>query len=630
MAKKKNKAETILRRAEKLFNSGNFLLAEKEFLKIRNKIDHVDIDQKLEVCRKETRSVKVRQLIKDAHKAVQNEDLFRAIALFQDANALLPDPSLMGKVKELQERLAIEQRGEAAQLAAAAHDYAGAALIYARAWEETGQQEFLLKNALNLVKAERYEQAVGQFELLDHLEPEAVYAWGFALAKLNHYCGAMERWADLDLHDSGFVGQKEHLFELACSQENYMGVADFLDGMETSTDPELLALHAKCYFHLSREQMDFLAPMMTFWLTAVYSRQISDGFSNDPDVKDKIQQKLIRMAEQRINYHGDLQNTGRAANYLEIEKKLINDLVLLSRQQPGSACPISTPGYALISGSSAAILDLIRTNRNYFKDEVHYMETGGYYSRASQALYELKTGDVAKAMEYIDAMDPRAETDEFIDYVTRIVRLKYGFFALKNNDKSFLKYFRYSHELFLSVPAVEKGFTDLMLQCDGDQLFLYEELLLYLHKQHPSDLVGKALSFIMAKSAIKRYNTGTIKNKQVKVALEKALRLDENNELAHETLEQTCIELETEEIFSAMGRHKLNKAARLTADSAYSQVSDHFFDMINDLIDNFQQTSNGLDSGVKQIYLNDFLNAILIVDVSHPLINKIQAEIDRI
>ena len=687
MAKKKNKAETILRRAEKLFNAGNFLLAEKEFLKIRNKIDHADIDQKLTVCRKETRSVKARQLIKDGYKAVQNEDLSQAIDFFQDANELVPDASLMDKIKELQDRLTLEKRGDAAQAAANAHDYAGAAALYARAWEETGEQEFLGKNALNLVRAEQYEVAVEQFKRLDHPEPEAVYAWGLALAKTHHYCRAMEQWVELDINDPRFVQQKEGLFELACSvlyeglkkapdvqaylhdaqlllsiaqslgskaqvhvsalgkvceyyrlllledfweQENYMGVADLLEGMPTVVDPELLALHAKCYYHLSRDQVDFLTPMMTYWLTAIYSRQVSDGFSNDPDVQNKIQQKLIRMAEQRINGYGDLQNTKQAAEYLDIEKKLINDLSFISQQQPEETCPICTPGYALISGSFTAILNVIRANRNYFKSESHYLETGGYYSRASEAMYALRTGQHEKAMEYIDAMDTKNESDEFFDYVSRVVQFAYGFIAIKNEDRSFLKYFRSTPELFASVPSIEEEFSDLMLQYGGDHLLLYEELLLYLHKQHPSDLVGKALSFMMAQSAIQRYNRKKINNKQVKVALEKALNLDEHNELAYDTLEQTCIELETKEVSSAINRNKLNKAARLTADSVYTEVYDNFFDFMGEIVDEFKQTDISLDNAVKRVYLNDFINAVLIVDASHSLRRKIQAQIDRI
>ena len=210
------------------------------------------------------------------------------------------------------------------------------------------------------------------------------------------------------------------------------------------------------------------------------------------------------------------------------------------------------------------------------------------------------------------------------------MQFAYGFIAIKNEDRSFLKYFRSTPELFASVPSIEEEFSDLMLQYGGDQLLLHEELLLYLHKQHPSDLVGKALSFMMAQSAIQRYNAKKINNKQVKVALEKALNLDEHNELAYETLEQTCIELETEEIYSAISRHKLNKAARLTADSVYSEVYDNFFNFMDEIIDDFKQTKIDVSNAAKLVYFNDFINSVLIVDASHPLRRKIQAEIDRI
>ena len=684
---KKNKAEAILTRAEKLFNIGNFLLAEKEYTKIQNKIDRVDIDQRLEVCRQETRTIKAKQLIKDGHKAVQKGNISQAISFFQDAHALQPTPDIIERIKELQDRLTQKKRGDAAQKAAADHDYSGAAALYARAWEETGEQEFLLKYALNLVKAQKYKKAVEQFAQLDHPNTEADYAWGFALAKTQRYCEAINQWANLNLHDHSFVKQKEHLFERACTkiytglnnntdvqaclndatlllgmtstlgspcqahipaleavckycrlqllenfweQEEFMKVADILKDMESSTHPELLALHAKCYYHLSQEQVDFLEPMMTFWLTAIYSRQISDKFSNNPDIRKKIQEKLIRMAEQRIHGFEDMHNTRQAAAYLEIEKEMINDLSIIAQRHPTKPCFISTPGYARLSGSSDDILNLIRENRNYFKDEAHYLETGGYYSRASEALYALRTGENEKAMSYVDAIDTTNESNEFIDYVSRIVNFKYGLFAIKNKNKSFLKHFKSTHKLFVSVPSLEKKFTDLMLQYDGDQILLYEELLLYLHKQHPSDLIDKALSLIMAESAIYRYNSKKINNKQVKVALEKALKLDENNALAHETLAQTCSELEIKEILFAIDRNKLNKAARIAAGSAYSEVYDAFFKFTEDLFNDFMNVSNTANSTIKNIFFNNLLNAVSIVDPTHPFINKIQAEIERI
>jgi len=284
----------------------------------------------------------------------------------------------------------------------------------------------------------------------------------------------------------------------------------------------------------------------------------------------------------------------------------------------------------LISGASDAILNLIRSHRNYFQDEAHYLETGGYYSRASEAMYALKTEQFAKAMDHLDAMDITDDNDEFVDHVFRLVHFKYGFVAMENQDRSFLKYFKSTRELFIAVPSMEKAFSDLMLKVDGDQLFLYEKLLLYLYQQHSSDLLGKSLSLLISKSAIIRYNTRKINGKQLKIAFEKALKFDENNEMAQNNLEEICIELETEEVMSTLAKHKMNKAARLAADSAYDQVSEQFFDFISSLVDDSRMQTMDVEPDVRRIYLNDFLNAALIVDPTHPCVNKIQTEIDSI
>ena len=58
MAKKKKKIDTILKRAENLFKTGNFLLAEKEFKKVEKRLNSNEIAEKLEICRKETRAIK--------------------------------------------------------------------------------------------------------------------------------------------------------------------------------------------------------------------------------------------------------------------------------------------------------------------------------------------------------------------------------------------------------------------------------------------------------------------------------------------------------------------------------------------------------------------------------------------
>ncbi len=686
MAKKKNKIETTLNRAEKLFSAGNFLLAEKEFEKVQKKLDRTDIAEKIDICRKETQALKARQLIKEGHKAVQNDKLSQAITCFEEANALLSDPLLTDKIKELQGKQIRERVGEAAQEAEAVHDYFRASTLYDRAWEETGARKFLLGSALNHVKANAYDSALDRFEQLEkqgdpeQMEESAVYSYGFALAKTGHYFDALKQWEKLNSGNDLFIEQKRRLLGLACSdlfaaigketdvqgaftragvllhmanaldcsdlidmletlsayyrlmlveifwdQENFMHIAALSDQMMTHVEPAILALHAKTYFHLARDNDSFLNPMMTFWLTAIYSNDISKQFSEDPDTTDNVQQKLIHLAEQRINKHGDSPSSRRAADYLAIEKKLIKDLSAISHQQPQEAVRICTPGYALIFHRSTTLLELIRKNRSYFKDSEHYLETGGYYSKAGESLYALKTGSVTKAMALLEEMDLSVSSDEFLDYVIRLVHFEYGLWALKNGDKSYLKYFESTPALFETVPSIEKRFVHSMLQYDGEDLLLYEKLLLQISKKRRSDPVDEALSFIMTQSAIEKFNDGKINNKQVKVLIEKALTLCPGNELAIETMEQTYLELEMDEMAKAFNRNKLNKAARLVANSSYSEMYDNFFEFMEEILREVKISN--LDESNKQGHYHLLLNAAAIVDYNHPFVDRVQSEI---
>lgn len=689
MTKKKNKMDTILLRAERLFNAGNFLLAEKEFEKIPKRLNENDIEEKLKICRNETRTIKGKELVKKGHKSVNNNKLPEAIAYFQEAEKLLNEPWLTepwitDKIKELQHRLTRHKIDAKAQEAEASGDYLLASDLYIKAWEKKGSHVLLLKGTICLVKAENYGQAVAMFQKSDLLDDLARYCYGFALAKIGKYYQALKQWENLNTRDNAFIEQKRrvlslagsHLYntlgkevdvtivhnmandllcmtkaqtntqsnkeqipmlEMICSyyklalmeilweQENFAVISDLLLQMTFFNDPIMLALNAKTNFHLSREQSRFLEPMMTFWLSAVYSKEISAEFSDDPDKRQKIQQQLIRFAEQHIHCQPDSQSAIYAASRLAIEKKLLKDLSAISQKQTRGFYQICTPQYALMCGSCDTIHDLIRQGKEYFKDQEHYLETGGYYSRAGEGLYALKINDVKKARTLIDTIDSNTPTDEFTDYVISLVQFESGLAALENHEKDYLKNFALTPKLFESVPSIEKRFSDKILQSSGDRLVLYEKLLMFLYKERPSDSIAQALSFAMTQSIIIKHNCGTMTEKQTKLSIEKALKINPNNEFARHALEQTTIDLETETILNAMSKHKLGKAARLVNQSAYPEVYDRYFEFGQQMLD--QVDSSGLDLNSQKISLFDLLSASETVDPDHPLIESIKRKI---
>ena len=695
MAKKKNKIDTILTRAEKLFKSGNFLLAEKEFEKIQKRLNRSDIDEKLKICRKETRTIKGKDFVKQGHKAVNSNQLSEAIACFQEAEKLLNEPWLTepwitDKIKELQQRLTWHKIDAKAQEAETARDYLTASELYVKAWKKKGSNGFLLKSAFCLVKVERYGQAAEMFEKSDLSDDRSLYYYGFALAKTGKYIKALKLWEKLDTHDKTFIEQNRQVLSLACSdldrtlgrtlgptlgkvedindvhnrakdllglaitlgskeliphleilcsyyklvlieslweQEKFAAIPELLLQMTAVLDPIIfapiiLALNAKTYFSLSRNQAKFLEPMMTFWLSAIYSKEISAEFSDNPDKRQKVQHQLIRFAEQHINSHPDSKNVGPAASYLAIERKLLQDLSGIFQKKSRVLDQIITPQYASICGLSDIILDLIKHNERSFKDPEHYLETGGYYSNAGKALYALRTNGVKKAMSLIESIEASFSKDEFTDYVIALVQFEFGQAALENHEKNYLQYFALTAKLFESAPSIEKRFSDKILQYDGDQLISHEKLLTFLHTERRSDYLAEALSFVMIHSVIRKYNRGKITPKQMKVSIEKVLKISPDNEFVLHTLEQTRVDLEIEILFNAMDKHKLSKGARLARQSAYPEVCDRYFEFGEQILE--QINSSGLDLHSQKIDLLDLLSSCVTVDPDHPLIDSIK------
>ena len=680
--KKKNKTEKILQRADKLFNTENFLLAEKEFEKISKSLRTDDVERKLEICRQETRTIKADDFIKQGYRAVKNDKLSEAVDFFQKAEMLISEPWLTDKIRDLNHKLSRNKIDTEARKAESSRDYINASRLYEAAWKKSGDGNFLIKSAVCLVKAEDYQGAAAIFKNADMLEGNIPrYYYGFALAGTGRYHDALKQWERIDSHDKMFLEQKQNVLELACAelyhsfedaqdrhearikattllktaenlgytkligtledirtycsltlieqlweQGGYADIADILPLIPIEDDPAVLALNAGTYYHLSAEKPNFLESMMAFWLTAVYSQEISVQFSENPDTRQKIQHQLIRIAEQHINHQEDSRSTRQAAEYLTIEKKLLQDMFTVSRLHPQGFHQVCTPDYAVSSGISGTILNMIRRNKKHFKNQEHYLETGGYYSRAKDSLYALKTGEIKKALNLMANLSPPC--DEFTEYVMRLVEFEAGQTAINNNERDYLKYFASTPALFESAPSIEKRFSDYLLKYGGDHTIDYEKVLAFIYTKRQSSAIAEPLSLMMTESAIMRYNDKKLNNTQTKVILEKALDIFPDNSLAIETLEQTKTELEIKSIYNAISKHKLNKAAKIAVKSSSSEVYDQFFDFLEQIVD--QSVDAGLDNATIKIHLHDVLNAGMIVDPSHPLIDTIHQRINRL
>ncbi|MDY0220969.1 MAG: hypothetical protein RBR67_07515 [Desulfobacterium sp.] len=640
MARKNKKIKIILNRAEKLFNAGNFLMAEKEFEKIQKRLNSDDITEKLEVCRRQTREIKGKELVKQPHKAASNNNL--------------------------------------------------------KAWEAAHDDTLLLKCALNLVKCEKYGEALVHFQKMTLKDDNAFYQYGFSLAKTGHPYAALKQWERIDCLDKDFTQQVCHLVFLACAdlyqhlgkfgeqetlhihdccttakdlleyarrfdleplaillenlssyfnlvlvevlwkKQDFSAVAAILPDLNIMDDPAILALYAKTYFHLAPGKERFLEPMMTYWLTVVYSREISASFSDSEEQRAKVQNQLIHIAENEINRHHTSESGHSAATILAVERKLLQDLFAISQKQDHDSMPgsmlVCTPQYAVLSGVLDKILDMIKGNRAYFKDTEHYLETGGYYSRAWQSLYALKINDFKKALTLAQELDPTLPVDEFTDYVLGLVHFKCGLAAVENRHKDkkkdVLNYFALTPRLFASVPSIEQRFVERVLQSSGDWDIDYEKILYFLHTQQGSDAIADALCIVKVRNALKRYNSDQIHIRQLKNLIEKATNFSPENEFAIHTLEEVSVDFEIEEIAGAIGKNKLGKSARLARGSKHPKVRDRFFEFMEDLCQQVQ--NSGVDVFTHKVYLYDFMNAAMTVDPDHTVVSSIKEKIERL
>lgn len=683
MAKKRNTIDVILKRAEKLFETGNYLLAEKEFKKARQKQNSPEIEEKLAICLKNTQGLKGREWVKKGQKAESRNDLSDAVSCFREAESLLHETWLGDKIRELEQRLLGCEIVAKAETAFRNKEYQAASGFYTKLAQIHENENYLSDSAVCLVKANMFDQAVEVFKSLNSLDEAARYHFGYALAKQGRYIDALGQWEMIDSGDTAFISQQHQVLALAVEELNastktgadingiladagrllggkavhgndklvkglgvlsdfcrlslaaplweagdYGAVANLLDTMIFKKDPAITVLCAVTYYHLAETQAEYTGPMADHWLTAVYSIDLAKAVGDDPEKQDRVRQRLVRMAEDRINtMAGSKALNGAVATHFKIDKALMADLLAISgdrHESPTVPC-ICTPCFAKHYGLSDAILALIRENRNYFRDEAHYLSTGACYSRVGESFYALKTRSAKDAFDLLGTMDASDSADEFTNYALGLIRFEYGKFVLENGEKNFLDYFDSTVRLFETVPGVEKQFSQEMIQYEGQCLFEYESLLGFLYRLRPSGPISEAYSFFMGQVAVDRYNRGKINNKQCSVALEKALGVDPGNEYVIHLKEQIAIGLETDTLFNAMNKRKMGKAAALATKSSFPEVRDKFFEFIEQMMEQIEDSEQEKPYHIAE--LNDLLNSCMAVDPTHPIIDTLEMKI---
>jgi len=685
---KKQNIETILSNAEKFFQRENYPLAIKEFQKAQKKINSEDVAEKINICRNKIAVSKAKNFVKLGHKAVKKSDLQKALTCFKDAQKHLNEEWLSKKISEIEDTLSNQNTQLDAKQAEKTNDFIKAAALYLKSAKASNNVLLLQKSACCMVKAKKYSDAADLFKTLVLTDQNAIYDYGFSLAKSGKFIEGLTVWQNLKTSEISFIEQKKQLLYLACSDiynklankpdftliikdtdcilkeavnlncknlisiieklhkyckyslieqlweaEDYKAIELLIKTIDSINSPYLLALCAKTYFHLAQKESKYLKPMMTFWFTAIYSKEItaqfSTGISNEQtNHKEKVQKKLIQSVESLLNKQINTTDGEQATIYLEIEKKLINDLLSLVKQNKDNTDFICMPSYAAEFGLSDKILKLIKENRAYFQNQKHFLETGGYYSKAWKSLYAVKTYEFKKALTIMDKLDAKTKEDPFINYISNVVHFEYGKYCVENNKKDYLKYFDTASELFQMAPIYGKKFTEKILQIDDKKLGPYEQILTSIyHKTSDSYLIAQTLSTVMARFVFQKTYNSNLPYKGMKGVLVKALQIDPHNELVHTFMKKLSMMQEHEAIDLAISKNKLAKAVKIVLNSEYSEAEDWYFECINSILDQYDELD--LENNYDQIILQEIYDWSTHISTDHDVINRVNHMINR-
>jgi tetratricopeptide (TPR) repeat protein len=686
MKKKKVKdINGILANAEKYLLRGNFQLALKNFETAQKKLKRDDIAAKIAQCRREVKIEKAKEQVKKAFKAEKKGHPDKALTYFRAANEVLNEAWILKRIEKLDTQLTGSNAALLAKAAEAAGDFRKAAEYYATACNHTSDDSagsLGLKRARCLVGVKQYVEAVEVFKNLSHKDDGGRYDYGFALAQVGRYAQCLRVWEGLEVRDDRINEQRKIVVQRLCSDmaerleqsesdasicndaryllqsatdlllsdqresierlyqygtlawikklweaEEWQSIADILKNYNGPLTPTLLALNAKVWFKMAEADSRHLSTMLLYWLSAIYSPSISVTFAPNSHQQQKVRRKLITMAEDLIKTHADTRYGREALVQLAIDNDLMQTLLELLEKQANPMDLLYTPGLSGHLNRSNAVLGLIRENRNFFKSRQHYLETGAFYSAAGSCLYQLKYQAYEKAAELGADLPKDLEKDEFVAYAIKLIYFEYGLHCLESGDDQVNDYFQSTPALFEIAPTLLQKLTQSAVNFkEWSLLQPYEDVLALIHKQFPNRSLGKTLSLVMSRGAIANFNKGRLNSKVLQGRMRKALKLDPDNEMAKESLQDATINFEVQTMYDAFDRHKLGKASKIARESDFDEVRDRYFECIEEAFD--QILTCDLESQEKMIIINDLFEWGTTVDAFQPVMDKLKMHLN--
>lgn len=681
MGKKKKKGakkdpEAILARAERLFQKGNYLLAEREFEKAGEMLGLENLYEKIEVCRREIKKCNAKDLAKRAKKIARDGNPRSALACFEEAYDVLKEDWILKKIERLKDlALSLDTTREARD-AEASGQYLKAASLYEQIFINDKKEDLILKQADCFIKAEEYEKAAPTLERISMKGPREWYDYGFSLARTGKYCQCLKAWEKISSQDERFVEQKALICDLLVSdlydrfekgkdldkvhnegkylidsgyeraglldlmkqcalswietlwkEERYETILGLLAVYSMSTmDAALLQLRAKVSFKLTEQTRGHVEDLAMFWLSAVFSGDLG-GVSREAKDNEAVRNLLVQRGEDLIKRCA--KSNGDAAEKIlaewTLEKTAVENLYALARERDKSGLMICTPSLAEALKKSNEIARFIRKNRGFFKNKEQYFVTGCCYSSAWESFSFLSGGEYEKAVETLPA---HVDGDAFVDYGIGRVLFAYGLFCMENGERPPDRYAQSVANLMEAVPEYENQLVEKALDvAEMDPLRAYEEALHDLHARRPSKSLDDTLSLVMSRRALEMSFEGLINNKVLTMTLNKALAINPENEHARGLLEDAGTNQEIIELERALDRFKMNRACKIARETENDEVRKAFFLFFGNTLEELKKEMAFSDS--KRI-LKDIHKWCASVDNDHDILYDIQDMLEQL
>ncbi|MCJ7683077.1 MAG: hypothetical protein MUO68_02150 [Desulfobacteraceae bacterium] len=682
MGKKKKKGakkdpEAILARAERLFQKGNYLLAEREFEKAGEMLGRENLHEKIEICRQEITKSNAKDLLKRAKKLARDGNPRSALACFEEAYDVLKEDWILKKIERLKDlALSLDTTREARDTEASGQ-YLKAARLYEQVFINDKNEDLILKQADCFIKAEDYEKAVSALERISLKGSRQWYDYGFSLARTGKYCQCLKAWGKISSQDERFVEQKALICDLLVSElydrferekdldkvynegkylmdsgfesaglpelmkqcalswietlwkeEQYETILGLLADYSMSTmDAALLQLRAKVSFKLTEQTRGHVEDLAMFWLSAVFSGDLG-GVSREAKDNEAVRNLLVQRGEDLIKRCA--KSNGDAAEKIlaewTLEKTAVENLYALARERGKSGLMICTPSLAEALKKSNEIVSFIRKNRDFFKNREQYLMTGCCYSPAWKSFSFLSCGEYEKAVEILPA---HVDGDAFVDYGIGRVLFAYGLFCMENGERPPDRYAQSVANLMEAVPEYENQLVEKALDvAELDLLRAYEEALHELHARRPSKSLDDALSLVMSRRALEMSFEGLINNKVLTITLKKALAINPENEHARGLLDDAGTNQELIELEKALDRFKMNRACKIARETGNDEVRKAFFQFFEHMLEELEETESSVSRRV--LIFKDIYKWCARVDGDHDILYDIEEMLEQI